>query len=156
MSPATVLQDGLDLAPELAKVQLGTDPCFLPPCVSPLSSHPSSRFLLLLPISSLFPPSFFPVPGLGPLPFHFAQSLLTTERLSGSGLHWPLSRTRSEPLPPSMERFKAHVQGIEVRGTESEWEAWGGVVTQSLCSESRGRAETLRDRREGAPEIPEG
>uniref|UniRef100_A0A250YLQ3 Histone deacetylase n=1 Tax=Castor canadensis TaxID=51338 RepID=A0A250YLQ3_CASCN len=41
------------------------------------------------------------VPRLGPLPFHFAQSLLTTERLPGSGLHWPLSRTCSEPLPPS-------------------------------------------------------
>lgn len=66
---------------------------------------------------------FFPVPGLGPLPFHFAQSFLTTERLSGSGLHRPLSRTRSEPLPPSatappplgplqprLERLKPHIQ----------------------------------------------
>ncbi|XP_012918459.1 histone deacetylase 7 isoform X6 [Mustela putorius furo] len=66
------------------------------------------------------------VPGLGPLPFHFAQSLLTTERLSGSGLHRPLSRTRSEPLPPSatappplgplqprLERLKPHVQLIK-------------------------------------------
>ncbi|MBV98118.1 Histone deacetylase 7, partial [Eschrichtius robustus] len=67
------------------------------------------------------------VPGLGPLPFHFAQSLLTTERPSGSGLHRPLSRTRSEPLPPSatappllgplqprLERLKPHVQLIKV------------------------------------------
>nr|KAF6373826.1 histone deacetylase 7 [Pipistrellus kuhlii] len=66
------------------------------------------------------------VPGFGPLPFHFAQSLLTTERLSGSGLHWPLSRTRSEPLPPSTtappalgplqprpERLSPHVQLIK-------------------------------------------
>lgn len=144
MSPATVLQDGLDLAPDLATVR--TDRRFLPPCVALLSSHPSTRFLLLLPVSSLFPPSFFPVPGLGPLPFHFAQSLLTTERLSGSGLHWPLSRTRSEPLPPSMERLKPHVQGIEVRGTESEWGAWGGLPSPSVL-----KAETLRDRREGHP-----
>lgn len=74
--------------------------------------------------------SFFPVPGLGPLPFHFAQPLLTTERLSGSGLHRPLNRTRSEPLPPSataspllgplqprQDRPKPHVQLIKVRGT---------------------------------------
>lgn len=75
---------------------------------------------------------FFPVPGLGPLPFHFAQPLLTTERLSGSGLHRPLNRTRSEPLPPSataspllgplqprqdrQDRLKPHVQLIKVRG----------------------------------------
>uniref|UniRef100_A0A8C6RE92 Histone deacetylase n=1 Tax=Nannospalax galili TaxID=1026970 RepID=A0A8C6RE92_NANGA len=67
------------------------------------------------------------VPGLGPLPFHFAQPLLTTERLSGSGLHRPLNRTRSEPLPPSataspllgplqprQDRLKPHVQLIKV------------------------------------------
>uniref|UniRef100_A0A8C2NHJ8 Histone deacetylase n=1 Tax=Capra hircus TaxID=9925 RepID=A0A8C2NHJ8_CAPHI len=54
-------------------------------------------------------------------------SLLTTERPSGSGLHRPLSRTRSEPLPPSatapsllgplqprLERLKPHVQLIKV------------------------------------------
>uniref|UniRef100_A0A452EDC7 Histone deacetylase n=1 Tax=Capra hircus TaxID=9925 RepID=A0A452EDC7_CAPHI len=59
-------------------------------------------------------------------------SLLTTERPSGSGLHRPLSRTRSEPLPPSatapsllgplqprLERLKPHVQLIKVRGTGS-------------------------------------
>lgn len=74
------------------------------------------------------------VPGLGPLPFHFAQPLLTTERLSGSGLHRPLNRTRSEPLPPSataspllgplqprQDRLKPHVQLIKVRGTGSGW-----------------------------------
>ncbi|CAO2601106.1 Histone deacetylase 7 [Lemmus lemmus] len=67
------------------------------------------------------------VPGLGPLPFQFAQPLLTTERLSGSGLHRPLNRTRSEPLPPSataspllgplqprQDRLKPHVQLIKV------------------------------------------
>nr|KAF6495168.1 histone deacetylase 7 [Rousettus aegyptiacus] len=65
-------------------------------------------------------------PGLGPLLFHLAQSLLTTERLPGSGLHWPLSWTRSEPLPPSttaspplgplqpgMGQLKPHVQLIK-------------------------------------------
>ncbi|XP_006091529.1 histone deacetylase 7 isoform X8 [Myotis lucifugus] len=73
------------------------------------------------------------VPGFGPLPFHFAQSLLTTERLSGSGLHWPLSRTRSEPLPPSatappslgplqprLERLNPHVQLIKRSAKPSE------------------------------------
>lgn len=89
---------------------------------------------LLLPLLPAVPSScptptlFFAVPGLGPLPFHFAQSLLTTERLSGSGLHRPLSRTRSEPLPPRatahpplgplkphLERLKPHIQLIKVR-----------------------------------------
>uniref|UniRef100_G1NUD1 Histone deacetylase n=1 Tax=Myotis lucifugus TaxID=59463 RepID=G1NUD1_MYOLU len=76
------------------------------------------------------------VPGFGPLPFHFAQSLLTTERLSGSGLHWPLSRTRSEPLPPSatappslgplqprLERLNPHVQLIK-QGSGGPRAAW--------------------------------
>ncbi|XP_029423301.1 histone deacetylase 7 isoform X4 [Nannospalax galili] len=73
------------------------------------------------------------VPGLGPLPFHFAQPLLTTERLSGSGLHRPLNRTRSEPLPPSataspllgplqprQDRLKPHVQLIKPAFTQSQ------------------------------------
>ncbi|XP_029404126.1 histone deacetylase 7 isoform X2 [Mus pahari] len=73
------------------------------------------------------------VPGLGPLPFHFAQPLLTTERLSGSGLHRPLNRTRSEPLPPSatatpllgplqprQDRLKPHVQLIKRPAKPSE------------------------------------
>uniref|UniRef100_A0A8C6I9Z8 Histone deacetylase n=1 Tax=Mus spicilegus TaxID=10103 RepID=A0A8C6I9Z8_MUSSI len=73
------------------------------------------------------------VPGLGPLPFHFAQPLLTTERLSGSGLHRPLNRTRSEPLPPSataspllaplqprQDRLKPHVQLIKVPPWEQQ------------------------------------
>nr|XP_021488497.1 histone deacetylase 7 isoform X6 [Meriones unguiculatus] len=73
------------------------------------------------------------VPGLGPLPFHFAQPLLTTDRLSGSGLHRPLNRTRSEPLPPSataspllgplqprQDRLKPHVQLIKRPAKPSE------------------------------------
>uniref|UniRef100_A0A8C2QSC3 Histone deacetylase n=1 Tax=Capra hircus TaxID=9925 RepID=A0A8C2QSC3_CAPHI len=60
-------------------------------------------------------------------------SLLTTERPSGSGLHRPLSRTRSEPLPPSatapsllgplqprLERLKPHVQLIKRSAKPSE------------------------------------
>ncbi|KAM5288278.1 histone deacetylase 7 isoform 3-T3 [Ctenodactylus gundi] len=78
-------------------------PLFLPQGLEPEAGGtlPSrlQPFLLLDPSVSHAP--VLTVPGLGPLPFHFAQSLLTTERLSGSGLHWPLSRTRSEPLPPS-------------------------------------------------------
>ncbi|XP_036092272.1 histone deacetylase 7 isoform X8 [Rousettus aegyptiacus] len=85
---------------------LGSKPIFLDPSVShaPLQTGP----------------------GLGPLLFHLAQSLLTTERLPGSGLHWPLSWTRSEPLPPSttaspplgplqpgMGQLKPHVQLIK-------------------------------------------
>lgn len=72
------------------------------------------------------------MPGLGPLPFHFAQSLLTTERLSGSGLHRPLSRTRSEPLPPAppppllgplqpcLEQLEPHFQLIKRTAKSSE------------------------------------
>lgn len=116
-----------------------------PPPLPHLSVHlpagscppPVPLLLSILPHGSplMPPPTFFPVPGFGPLPFHFAQSLLTTERLSGSGLHWPLSRTRSEPLPPSatappslgplqprLERLSPHVQLIKVRGTgEGRW-----------------------------------
>lgn len=86
---------------------------------APLFLLPGLEPVLLLDPSVSHAP-LLTVPGLGPLPFHFAQSLLTTERLSGSGLHWPLSRTRSEPLPPSMERFKPHVQGIERPANSSE------------------------------------
>lgn len=39
------------------------------------------------------------VPGLGTVPFSFAPSLISTERLSLPGHHKPLGRTRSEPLP---------------------------------------------------------
>uniref|UniRef100_A0A7M4E9R8 Histone deacetylase n=1 Tax=Crocodylus porosus TaxID=8502 RepID=A0A7M4E9R8_CROPO len=39
------------------------------------------------------------VPGLGPVPFSFAPSLISAERLPLSGHHKPLGRTRSEPLP---------------------------------------------------------
>lgn len=45
---------------------------------------------------SLLSPS---VPGLGTVPFSFAPSLISTERLSLPGHHKPLGRTRSEPLP---------------------------------------------------------
>ncbi|KAM5249572.1 histone deacetylase 7 isoform 3-T3 [Hipposideros larvatus] len=100
-------------------------PLFLPHGLEPETGSPlPSRLqpiLLLDPSVSHAP--LLTVPGLGPLPFHFAQSLLTTERFSGSGLHRPLSRTRSEPLPPSatappplgslqprLERIKSHVQ----------------------------------------------
>ncbi|XP_055482823.1 histone deacetylase 7 isoform X2 [Psammomys obesus] len=87
--------------------------------------------LLLDPSVSHVP--LWTVPGLGPLPFHFAQPLLTTDRLSGSGLHRPLNRTRSEPLPPSttaspllgplqprQDRLKPHVQLIKRPAKPSE------------------------------------
>ncbi|KAK2101245.1 Histone deacetylase 7 [Saguinus oedipus] len=58
---------------------------------------------------------------------------MSTERLSGSGLHWPLSRTRSEPLPPSatapppagpmqphLEQLKTHMQVIKRLAKPSE------------------------------------
>ncbi|XP_067400681.1 histone deacetylase 7 isoform X2 [Emydura macquarii macquarii] len=41
------------------------------------------------------------MPGLGTVPFHFAHSLMPTDRLSLPGHHKPLGRTRSEPLPPN-------------------------------------------------------
>ncbi|XP_021081157.1 histone deacetylase 7 isoform X3 [Mesocricetus auratus] len=90
---------------------------------------PSRLQPLLLLDPSVSHAPLWTVPGLGPLPFHFAQPLLTTERLSGSGLHRPLNRTRSEPLPPSataspllgplqprqdrQDRLKPHVQLIK-------------------------------------------
>ncbi|XP_070126310.1 histone deacetylase 7 isoform X23 [Equus caballus] len=104
-------------------------PLFLPHGLEPEAGGPlPSRLqpILLLDPSAPHAP-LLTVPGLGPLPFHFAQSFLTTERLSGSGLHRPLSRTRSEPLPPSatappplgplqprLERLKPHIQLTKV------------------------------------------
>ncbi|XP_038608206.1 histone deacetylase 7 isoform X2 [Tachyglossus aculeatus] len=55
--------------------------------------------LILEPSASHAP--LLAVPGLGPVPFHFAHSLLSAERLQWPGPHRPLGRTRSEPLPPS-------------------------------------------------------
>nr|XP_058163867.1 histone deacetylase 7 isoform X5 [Dasypus novemcinctus] len=103
-------------------------PLFLPPSLEPEAGGtlPSRLQPILLLDPSVPHAPLLTVPGLGPLPFHFAQSLLTTERLSGSGLHRPLSRTRSEPLSPSataplllgplqprLERLKPHVQLIK-------------------------------------------
>ncbi|XP_027624124.1 histone deacetylase 7 isoform X6 [Tupaia chinensis] len=103
-------------------------PLFLPHGLEPEAGGtlPSRLQPILLLDPSVSHTPLLTVPGLGPLPFHFAQSLLTAERLSGSGLHRPLSRTRSEPLPPSttappllgplqprLERLKPHVQLIK-------------------------------------------
>ncbi|XP_062930827.1 histone deacetylase 7 isoform X2 [Cynocephalus volans] len=110
-------------------------PLFLPHGLEPEAggSLPSRLQPILLLDPSVSHTPLLTVPGLGPLPFHFAQSLLTTERLSGSGLHRPLSRTRSEPLPPSatapppvgplqprLERLKPHVQLIKRPAKPSE------------------------------------
>uniref|UniRef100_A0A287DCH2 Histone deacetylase n=1 Tax=Ictidomys tridecemlineatus TaxID=43179 RepID=A0A287DCH2_ICTTR len=103
-------------------------PLFLPHGLEPEAGGtlPSRLQPILLLDPSVSHTPLLTVPGLGPLPFHLAQSLLTTERLSGSGLHWPLSWTRSEPLPPSAtaspllgplqtrpERLKPHIQLIK-------------------------------------------
>ncbi|EHB13586.1 Histone deacetylase 7 [Heterocephalus glaber] len=104
-------------------------PLFLPHGLEPEpgGTLPSRLQPILLLDPSVSHAPLLTVPGLGPLPFHFAQSLLATERLSGSGLHRPLSRTRSEPLPPSatappllgplqpcLEQLKPHFQLIKV------------------------------------------
>ncbi|XP_023579352.1 histone deacetylase 7 isoform X4 [Octodon degus] len=84
---------------------LGTPhtPLFLPHSLEPEAGGAlTSRLqpvLLLDPAVSRAP--LLTVPGFGPLPFHLAQSLLGSEQLCASSLHRPLSRTRSEPLPPS-------------------------------------------------------
>ncbi|XP_050781755.1 histone deacetylase 7 isoform X7 [Gopherus flavomarginatus] len=46
------------------------------------------------------------MPGLGSVPFHFAHSLIPTDRLSLAGHHKPLGRTRSEPLPPNSKAIQ--------------------------------------------------
>uniref|UniRef100_A0A8D2BAV8 Histone deacetylase n=1 Tax=Sciurus vulgaris TaxID=55149 RepID=A0A8D2BAV8_SCIVU len=110
-------------------------PLFLPHGLEPEAGGtlPSRLQPILLLDPSVSHTPLLTVPGLGPLPFHLAQSLLTTERLSGSGLHWPLSWTRSEPLPPSAtaspllgslqprpERLKPHIQLIKRPAKMSE------------------------------------
>ncbi|XP_004863186.1 histone deacetylase 7 isoform X7 [Heterocephalus glaber] len=110
-------------------------PLFLPHGLEPEpgGTLPSRLQPILLLDPSVSHAPLLTVPGLGPLPFHFAQSLLATERLSGSGLHRPLSRTRSEPLPPSatappllgplqpcLEQLKPHFQLIKRTAKPSE------------------------------------
>ncbi|XP_036108970.1 histone deacetylase 7 isoform X2 [Molossus molossus] len=120
-------------------------PLFLPHGLEPEAGGtlPSRLQPILLLDPSVSHTPLLTVPGLGPLqplPFHFAQSLLTTERLSGSGLHRPLSRTRSEPLPPSatappslgpqqprLERLKPHIQLIKIPSAEDLETDGGGV-----------------------------
>ncbi|XP_062051119.1 histone deacetylase 7 isoform X6 [Lepus europaeus] len=97
-------------------------PLYLPQGLEPEagSTLPSGLqpVLLLDPSASRGP--LLTVPGLGPLPFQFAQSLMTPERLSGSGLHWPLSWTRSEPLQPHLEQLRPHLQLAERPAKPSE------------------------------------
>uniref|UniRef100_A0A452SS13 Histone deacetylase n=1 Tax=Ursus americanus TaxID=9643 RepID=A0A452SS13_URSAM len=107
-------------------------PLFLPHGLEPEAGGPlPSRLqpiLLLDPSVSHTP--LLTVPGGWPLALHFAQSLLTTPAVSGQA---PLSRTRSEPLPPSatappplgplqprLERLKPHVQLIKRPAKPSE------------------------------------
>uniref|UniRef100_A0A8D0GGD8 Histone deacetylase n=1 Tax=Sphenodon punctatus TaxID=8508 RepID=A0A8D0GGD8_SPHPU len=79
-------------------------PVFLPTALeqhepgSPLS--PRLQPVIILEPSLTHTP-LVAVPGLGPVPFHFGQTLLSPERLQMSGPHKPLGRTRSEPLPTS-------------------------------------------------------
>uniref|UniRef100_A0A8C0HD34 Histone deacetylase n=1 Tax=Chelonoidis abingdonii TaxID=106734 RepID=A0A8C0HD34_CHEAB len=65
----------------------------------PLS--PRLQPVIILDSSPALPVSLPAVPGLGTVPFHFAHSLIPTDRLSLAGHHKPLGRTRSEPLPPN-------------------------------------------------------
>ncbi|XP_068777293.1 histone deacetylase 7 isoform X12 [Struthio camelus] len=77
-------------------------PMFIPPGLeqheagSPLS--PRLQPVIILEPSVTHAP-LVAVPGLGTVPFSFAPSLISTERLSLPGHHKPLGRTRSEPLP---------------------------------------------------------
>ncbi|XP_069437002.1 histone deacetylase 7 isoform X4 [Ovis canadensis] len=133
---------------------------FLPHGLEPEAGGPlPSRLqpiLLLDPSVSHTP--LLTVPGLGPLPFHFAQSLLTTERPSGSGLHRPLSRTRSEPLPPSatapsllgplqprLERLKPHVQLIKRSAKPSEKPRLRQIPSAEDLETDSGSVGPLRD-----------
>ncbi|XP_054998100.1 histone deacetylase 7 isoform X1 [Sorex araneus] len=131
---------------------------------APLFLLPGLEPVLLLDPSVSHSP-LLTVPGLGPLPFHFAQSLLTTERLSGSGLHWPLSRTRSEPLPPSLEQLKPHVQvierpahpreqpGVRERPSAKALQADGGGLGQ-LVDDGPEPRESERSQREARGPLP--
>ncbi|XP_044797615.1 histone deacetylase 7 isoform X7 [Bubalus bubalis] len=133
---------------------------FLPHGLEPEAGGPlPSRLqpILLLDPSVTHTP-LLTVPGLGPLPFHFAQSLLTTERPSGSGLHRPLSRTRSEPLPPSatapsllgplqprLERLKPHVQLIKRSVKPSEKPRLRQIPSAEDLETDSGSVGPLRD-----------
>ncbi|XP_012588310.1 PREDICTED: histone deacetylase 7 isoform X2 [Condylura cristata] len=137
-------------------------PLFLPHGLEPEAGGPlPSRLqpiLLLDPSVSHAP--LLTVPGLGPLPFHFAQSLLTTERLSGSGLHWPLSRTRSEPLPPSTaaQLFKRSAKPSEKPGlrqipSTEDLETDGGG-TGPVVEDSPERRESTHGQHEARGPVP--
>ncbi|KAM4796344.1 histone deacetylase 7 [Rhinophrynus dorsalis] len=51
-------------------------------------------------------PSLMAVQGLSPGPLQFAHSLITPDHLAATGHHKPLSRTRSEPLPPNQKTLQ--------------------------------------------------
>ncbi|KAJ8260106.1 hypothetical protein GJAV_G00177130 [Gymnothorax javanicus] len=70
---------------------------------------PHLQPLLVLEPSSLLPTQL--LTGLGPVPVHFNPQL---ERLSPSGPHKPLSRTRSEPLPQNLGTVNSHVYQQQV------------------------------------------
>ncbi|XP_069345419.1 histone deacetylase 7 isoform X3 [Eulemur rufifrons] len=119
---------------------------------------PSRLQPILLLDPSVSHASLLTVPGFGHVPFHFAQSLLTTERLSGSGLHRPLSRTRSEPLPPSataplllgplqpgQERLKPHIQLIKRPAKPSEKPRLRQIPSAEDLETDGGAAGQLRD-----------
>uniref|UniRef100_A0AC11E0H3 Histone deacetylase 7 n=1 Tax=Ovis aries TaxID=9940 RepID=A0AC11E0H3_SHEEP len=94
----------------------------------------------------------------GPNPVLGSESLLTTERPSGSGLHRPLSRTRSEPLPPSatapsllgplqprLERLKPHVQLIKRSAKPSEKPRLRQIPSAEDLETDSGSVGPLRD-----------
>ncbi|XP_052497078.1 histone deacetylase 7 isoform X3 [Budorcas taxicolor] len=133
---------------------------FLPHGLEPEAGGPLPSRLqpILLVDPSVSHTPLLTVPGLGPLPFHFAQSLLTTERPSGSGLHRPLSRTRSEPLPPSatapsllgplqprLERLKPHVQLIKRSAKPSEKPRLRQIPSAEDLETDSGSVGPLRD-----------
>ncbi|XP_061076978.1 histone deacetylase 7-like isoform X2 [Conger conger] len=68
--------------------------------------YPHLQPLLVLEPSGLVHSQLVTVPGLGPVPVHFNPQL---ERLSPSGPHKPLSRTRSEPLPQNQGALNSHL-----------------------------------------------
>ncbi|XP_043389164.1 histone deacetylase 7 isoform X10 [Chelonia mydas] len=99
------------------------------------------------------------MPGLGTVPFHFAHSLIPTDRLSLAGHHKPLGRTRSEPLPPNPKAIQQqlayqqhHAQFLERLKQQTHL---GKLMTKS-SEKSRLRQIPSSEDMEAKEGLPEG
>lgn len=159
-------------------VTAGGSPVFVP-LTREDQSHPHPLPVIILEPSGLVHAPLLSVPGLDSVPLQFSSQL---DHLSpgGAAAHKPLSRTRSEPLPPSpralhshllqqqhsaqlLERLKqqTHLGKLmskssekprlhQIPSEEMDSEDGGGSSPTESTYQSRARAESLRESESGS------